>query len=350
MSAPHPSLEEVLTQKQATTEQALALFDSLEPVPVEFMYGRWTGFEITTGHPLDGLFEPANWYGKLFFNAEEVHPLVHYGEDKTELYAVNPRYIPLEFDIPKSEYIGTFLNLSRLVLETSASKARLRNTEYRGRVSATMIYDEKPINDVFVKIDDERVLGVMDLKGQEAPFFFVLVRDDDASYEMNIFEERDATFRSLFEMEVQNRAFALRSMGSLAEEASSEEDKHFYSSWTKFEVLMQKKYAPYAQKYGFTQEPGTMAKLQAGVGTLAVNLLPNRIAYKQMLEDTTAYAEKLRDLARVSPDEDRLFFLFVVKQEEMQIEAIRLKLDDRTVEAAEYIDRFIAEHEDVTFG
>ncbi|MEO0325554.1 MAG: DUF4334 domain-containing protein [Myxococcota bacterium] len=343
-------INHILTEKKATPAQALELFDSLETIPVEFMFGRWTGFEITTGHPLDGLFEPANWYGKIFFNAEEVHPLVHYGEDKKELYAVNPRYIPLDFDIPKSEYIGTFLSLSRLMLETSASKARLRNTEYRGRVSATMIYDEKPINDVFVKIDDERVLGVMDLKGQEAPFFFVLVRDDDSAYEMNFFEERDAAFRALFEMEVQNRAFALRSMGSLADKASGEEDKRFYEAWRAFETLMQEKYAPYAQKYGFPQEPGTVAKLQAGFGALAVGILPNSIAYGQMLEETTAYAEKLRELARVAPDEDRAFFAFVVKQEEMQIEAIRLKLDDKTVEAAEFIDRFVAEHEGVTFG
>ncbi|MEL6184425.1 MAG: DUF4334 domain-containing protein [Myxococcota bacterium] len=349
MSVSQQLIEDILTEKKAAPAQALKVFDSLETIPIEFMFGRWSGFEIATGHPLDGLFEPANWYGKIFFNAEEVHPLVHFGEEQRELYAVNPRYIPLEFDIPKSEYIGTFLNLSRLILETSSSKARLRNVEYRGRVSATMIYDEKPINDVFVKIDDDRVLGVMDLKGQELPFFFVLVRDDDSSYEIRVFEERDATFRSLFEMEVQNRAFALRSMGALAETASSEEDKHFYGSWTKFETLMQEKYAPYAQKYGFTQEPGTVAKLQAVFGTLAVNILPNSIAAGQMLEETTAYAEKLRELARVSPDDDRPFFSFVVKQEEMQIEALRLKHADKTVEAAEVIDRFIAEHKGVTF-
>ena len=48
--------------------------------------------------------------------------------------------------------------------------------DYRGKVSATMIYDHLPINDSFRKIDDNRVFGVMDYKEQEQPFFFVLTR------------------------------------------------------------------------------------------------------------------------------------------------------------------------------
>jgi hypothetical protein len=40
-----------------------------------------------------------------------------------------------------------------------------------------MIYDDLPINDVFRKVDNNTVLGVMDLKGMEQPFFFVLRRE-----------------------------------------------------------------------------------------------------------------------------------------------------------------------------
>ena len=39
-------------------------------------------------------------------------------------------------------------------------------------------YDNLPINDVFRKVDDNTVLGIMDLKGMKQPFFFVLRRDD----------------------------------------------------------------------------------------------------------------------------------------------------------------------------
>jgi hypothetical protein len=49
--------------------------------------------------------------------------------------------------------------------------------EYRGKVSATMIYDYLPINDTFRKVDDNTVLGIMDDKQSSQPFFFILKRD-----------------------------------------------------------------------------------------------------------------------------------------------------------------------------
>jgi hypothetical protein len=50
-------------------------------------------------------------------------------------------------------------------------------TTYRGKSSATMIYDQLPINDVFRKIDQDAVFGVMDFKGMKSPFFFILRRE-----------------------------------------------------------------------------------------------------------------------------------------------------------------------------
>ncbi len=67
------------------------------------------------------------------------------------------------------------------LLKTKDSKARLRMTEFRGTISATMIYDEKPIHDVFRKIDENTVLGWMDLKQQAQPYFFILQRDNQSS-------------------------------------------------------------------------------------------------------------------------------------------------------------------------
>ncbi len=54
-------------------------------------------------------------------------------------------------------------------------------TRHRGKVSATMVYDNLPIHDVFRKMDADTVLGIMDLKGLKKPFFFVLRRKAAAS-------------------------------------------------------------------------------------------------------------------------------------------------------------------------
>jgi len=48
----------------------------------------------------------------------------------------------------------------------------------KGKVSATMIYDQLPINDVFRKLDDNTVIGVLDHKLEKEPFFFKLNREN----------------------------------------------------------------------------------------------------------------------------------------------------------------------------
>ncbi|MDJ0533414.1 MAG: GXWXG domain-containing protein [Xenococcaceae cyanobacterium MO_207.B15] len=45
----------ILETGQATTEKALQLFDALEPVNLDFMFGRWQGSGLHTDHPMDGL-------------------------------------------------------------------------------------------------------------------------------------------------------------------------------------------------------------------------------------------------------------------------------------------------------
>jgi hypothetical protein len=171
------SLEKMLQDRKARPEEALQLFDALEPTTLELMKGRWKGYEIKTGHPIDGLLALSGWYGKLFKNPEEVHPLLFYANRKTKLFSVNPKLIPLQLNFPKSTILGTFMQLLRPILQTQQPRARMRMIEYRGKVTGTMVYDEKAIMDHFVKIDENTLLGIMDLKRTPRPYVFVLERD-----------------------------------------------------------------------------------------------------------------------------------------------------------------------------
>ena len=170
-------LETLLKEREAAVKDAIAIFDSLEPVRPEFMLGQWKGFEIKTGHPMDGLLEPSGWYGKLFEDPENVHPLLIYTLNKKRLFAINPRFIPLGLNFPKNHMLRMFMAFLKPLLKTKRSKARIRMIEYRGKVTGTMVYDEKGIFDHFAKIDENTMLGAMDLKGVSDPYFFVLERD-----------------------------------------------------------------------------------------------------------------------------------------------------------------------------
>lgn len=171
----------LLASGRSTTAEALALFDRLPVVAdLDFMFGQWRGSGLHTDHPMDGLLENYDWYGKRFISPDEVHPLL-FSDARGGIYSVNPALMPigmaLNYPVLKRSFMKTVFRLGRPVLRTKRTGARLRLTTHRGKTSATMCYDALPIHDVFRKVDANTLLGVMDLKGMEQPFFFILRRD-----------------------------------------------------------------------------------------------------------------------------------------------------------------------------
>ncbi|WP_375754595.1 DUF4334 domain-containing protein [Corallococcus exercitus] len=167
------TFDEAVKAGRIPVEKALALFDSLPTVELGFLRGTWRGHELQTGHPMDGLLDATGWYGKQFVDAESVHPLLFHTEDRKAVFPVDPRKWP-------SPDLRGPVGPHRAAVETGQFKARLRMTEYRGRLSATMVYDDRPILDVFRKVDADTVLGAMDARGMAQPYFFVLRRDPEA--------------------------------------------------------------------------------------------------------------------------------------------------------------------------
>lgn len=160
-----------------TTEKALAWFDRLPPVPAEMMIGRWDGFGVNTGHPMDGLLEVSSWVGKDFKGPDDVAPLVH--EVFGIRFHVNPALLPIGLvsALPlRDRIVPVLFPLLAPFLAKRRPRARLRMVEHRGKVSASMIYDAKPIIDVFRKIDENSLLGLMDRKEDTRPYFFKLVK------------------------------------------------------------------------------------------------------------------------------------------------------------------------------
>lgn len=176
------SIPAQLAAGSATTEQALKIFDSLDPVSVESMLGNWRGEGFHTGHIMDGLLENYHWYGKRYDSAEHAHPLVFATPGGGRL-CVNPTLMGPALALANRsavlnrEWLGRAFQYCLPLFATRKPRARLRMTEYRGKVSATMVYDSLPINDVFRRIDDNTVFGVMDFRGMRQPFFFILRRE-----------------------------------------------------------------------------------------------------------------------------------------------------------------------------
>jgi hypothetical protein len=167
-------------EPRCTTHQALEFFDALPTVSANDIRGRWAGRELKTRHPWDGLLTASGWYGKQFDSPEAVHPLLFQTPNGT-LFPVNPARIPLNLAgrVPLAAVSAArrLLDVTLPLLRAHEPKARLRNLEHRGKVSAAMLYDQLPIIDVFRRIDDMTLLGLMDMRAAARPYFFVLTCD-----------------------------------------------------------------------------------------------------------------------------------------------------------------------------
>lgn len=161
-------------------EDGLALYDSLPAVPQEEIRGRWRGRELRTGHPMDGLLEATGWYGKQFDDADSVHPLL-FSTGSGQVTSVDPRRVPMglagKVPVGAVARARVAVDLLRPLLATRRPRARLREISHRGVVTAAMVYDHLPIIDVFRRVDEDTLLGFMDLRGQPQPYLFILARD-----------------------------------------------------------------------------------------------------------------------------------------------------------------------------
>ncbi len=165
----------------AAREQALARFDTLAPVEVPQMLGRWRGAGLRSGHRLDGVLEALGWYGKEFRSSDDVDPLLFRRPDG-RVRAVDPAFMPVRLGLAlpflaRGRLARAGFGLGQFVLGARGPSARLRKLDHRGVASAAMVYDRQPIIDHFRRIDDDTVLGLMDMRATSAPFFFLLRRE-----------------------------------------------------------------------------------------------------------------------------------------------------------------------------
>ncbi|MGE2691745.1 DUF4334 domain-containing protein [Mycolicibacterium pulveris] len=104
---------------------------------IDFMIGEWAGGEFDTGHKANGFMARLNWFGKTFVSADDAKPLVC-------------------LDADGNKFSNT---------EAMKGEASLWMEEFRGEVTATMVYDGAPVHDHFKVVDDNAVVGIMNGKG-----------------------------------------------------------------------------------------------------------------------------------------------------------------------------------------
>jgi hypothetical protein len=138
MSHPRARFTDFKRRSDAIADIELDQFwATLAPATIDAMIGEWKGGEFVTGHKMNGQLEKAGWFGKTFKSAADVQPLVCLDADGNK-----------------------FSNVAM-----GKGEASLWLEDFRGEVTATMVYDGQPVHDHFKRIDDNAVMGIMNGKG-----------------------------------------------------------------------------------------------------------------------------------------------------------------------------------------
>jgi hypothetical protein len=138
MTLARKTFTELTARTDVISDAALDTFwTTLVPASIDFMIGEWKGGEFHTGHRSNGFMKKLNWFGKTFVSASDAKPLVC-------------------LDADGNKFSNT---------EAMKGEASLWLEEFRGEVTASMVYDGAPIHDHFKRVDDNAVMGIMNGKG-----------------------------------------------------------------------------------------------------------------------------------------------------------------------------------------
>lgn len=169
----------------ASSAEALAFFDARPAVGPTGLTGRWRGSGLPSGHSLDGLLEAYGWYGKDVVDAENVHPLLF--RDRAGVpRPIDPQLAPVALLrnhpwLARNPVARVAFGRVRPLLQTHRPAARLRTVEHRGVLTGALVYDRLPVIDVFRRVSATVLVGMMDLRGLDQPFFFLLRREGAAA-------------------------------------------------------------------------------------------------------------------------------------------------------------------------
>jgi hypothetical protein len=143
-------------------DQLDALWADLDVVDAASILGSWRGFAFPTGHPIERQLTASRWHGKRFAALDDAQPLICRAGDGS-LYSDST---------------------------AGRGEASLWQVEFRGEVTATMVYDGMPVFDHFKRVDDNTLMGVMNGKptvvlANGRHFYFGLERELECDRELS---------------------------------------------------------------------------------------------------------------------------------------------------------------------
>ncbi len=155
-------------------------FSNLPPVLPAEMIGIWRGEGVPSGHPLDGVLENLQWFGKRFHHDLRADALLFQWRPG-RLVPIDPTFFPPRLAIRFAAFGRTSIARNWFSYLQRAFRARSTTASLKLRSAshdetAAMVYDKQPIVDYFRRIGDDELAGMMVVRGDDRRYFFRLRR------------------------------------------------------------------------------------------------------------------------------------------------------------------------------
>jgi hypothetical protein len=169
------NIQELCHTGSPTQQQMAAAFDALDPVGVDMLVGLWEADPGYAETPGGRLLVESGWWGARFTDAETVDPLLFRSDDGDGLFAADLlRVLALIREGAQN------ISARRTEVETSAPIGRVRMIEYRGVVTATLVYDQVPVLDYLRAVDNNTVIAAVEGRAMvDRPAYALLRRRPD---------------------------------------------------------------------------------------------------------------------------------------------------------------------------
>lgn len=146
-----------------------------------------------------------------------------------------------------------------------------------------------------------------------------------------------------FRYEIENRGFALRAMEGISGRLTGERQNLFWNSYYELEEFNQPRYAAAAKMLGVDASIGLGARFRGWlIGSTPGFML--RALQKYVYPKTIAYLDELKAVEAAGPARARPFLAYMVEQEEVQIEMMRLALDEQYEQIPPLLAAFVQKH------
>ncbi len=143
-----------------------------------------------------------------------------------------------------------------------------------------------------------------------------------------------------FKSEIANRNFSKLTTKAMAERFKNQKNFLFWESYHKLEQLNSKHYSRIASYWGISTDISYWTKIKA----LVMSVIPSVFidsTLKSALTRTEDYVVLLKELNAVGPSSERGFLDYMVKQEVLQVDIMKLALAGEFDAAADAVDDFI---------